>query len=79
MQRVDLSHALGRPLVLNAEHDGRIVADVGAEWARRHGKRFGLEPELLGTEHISTDADEFCRTLAGRVTATGLLTNVVPF
>lgn len=91
MHRVDLSHALGRPLVLNADHDGRIVADVVAEWARRHGKRFVLEltgpagrtyahePDLPGTEHISIDAVEFCRTLAGRVPAAGLLTTVVPF
>jgi uncharacterized protein (TIGR03083 family) len=91
MHRVDLSHALSRPLVLIADHDGRIVADVVAEWARRHGKRFVLEltgpagrtyahePDLPGTEHISIDAVEFCRTLAGRVPATGLLATVVPF
>ncbi len=91
MHRVDLSQALSRPLVLNADHDGRIVADVVAEWGRRHAKRFVLEltgpaggtyahePELPGTEHISIDAVEFCRTLAGRAPATGLLTTVVPF
>jgi hypothetical protein len=91
MHRVDLSRALNRPLVLSADHDGRIVADVVAEWARRHGKRFVLElagpaggtyvhePDLPGTEHISIDAVEFCRTLAGRTPATGLLTTVVPF
>jgi len=91
MHRVDLSQALNRPLVLRTDHDGRIVADVVAEWARRHGKRFVLdltgpagatyahEPELTGTEHISIDAVEFCRTLAGRLPADGLLTTVVPF
>ena len=91
MHRVDLSHALNRPLVLNSDHDGRIVADVVAEWARRHGKPFVLE--LTGPAggtyareddspvavRLSMDAVEFCRTLAGRIPAVGLLTVVVPF
>ena len=40
MHRVDAARALDRPLELSADHDGRIVADVVAEWARRHGKPF---------------------------------------
>ena len=91
MHRIDLSHALGRSLELNTDHDARIIADVVAEWARRHGQPFVLEltgpaggtyaheRELPGTEHISIDAVEFCRTLAGRAPAAGLLTTVVPF
>lgn len=91
MHRVDISHALSRPLELSTDHDGRIVDDVVAEWARRHGQRFVLElagpaggtyshePDLPGVEHISLDAVEFCRTLAGRAPATGLLSTVVPF
>jgi len=91
MHRVDAAHALGRPLALSAEHDGRIVADVVAEWARRHGRPFSLEltgpaggtyvhePEQADAERISLDAVEFCRTLAGRAEATGLLTTIVPF
>ena len=74
--------------MLTAEHDGRIVADVVAEWARRHGQPFTLE--LTGTaggtfdvgtggESIALDAVEFCRLLAGRGEATGLLTTIVPF
>ena len=43
MHRVDISRATGRELVLTPEHDGRIVADVVAEWARRHGRPFTLE------------------------------------
>ena len=42
MHRVDASRATGRELHLTAEHDGRIVADVVAEWARRHGRPFTL-------------------------------------
>jgi hypothetical protein len=30
-------------------------------------------------EHITIDAVEFCRTLSGRATGTGLLTQEVPF
>jgi uncharacterized protein (TIGR03083 family) len=91
MHRVDLARAVDQPLELSATHDGRIVADVVAEWARRHGKAFVLEltgpaggaycndPGSREADHLSLDAVEFCRTLAGRVPATGLLTTVVPF
>jgi uncharacterized protein (TIGR03083 family) len=91
MHRVDSAHALGQPLELGADHDGRIVADVVAEWARRHGQPFVLElagpvgatyvsdPDTPEAEHVSLDAVEFCRTLAGREQATGLLATVVPF
>lgn len=88
MHRVDIAVATGRPMVLSPEHDGRIVADVVAEWARRHGKPFTLT--LTGPagaeyvagengEHITTDAVEFCRTVSGRATGTGLLSHEVPF
>lgn len=91
MHRVDVAHALGHSMELSADHDGRIVADVVAEWARRHGKPFVLE--LTGpaggsyahagaapdAERTTIDAVEFCRTLAGRAPATGLLTTIVPF
>lgn len=91
MHRVDAAVAVGQPLELAAEHDGRIVADVVSEWARRHGQPFVLElagqigatyvsdPGARGAEHASLDAVEFCRALAGRVPATGLLATVVPF
>jgi uncharacterized protein (TIGR03083 family) len=88
MHRVDISRATSRPLVLTPEHDGRIVADVVAEWARRHGRPFRLE--LTGPaggsftqgdhgEEITLDAVEFCRILSGRAAGTGLLTQEVPF
>jgi uncharacterized protein (TIGR03083 family) len=91
MHRVDAARAVRHPPELTAQHDGRIVADIIAEWARRHGKAFILDltgpaggsyasgPGLPGTERISLDAVEFCRTLAGRAPATGLLTTIVPF
>jgi uncharacterized protein (TIGR03083 family) len=91
MHRVDAARATGRPLVLTADHDGRIVADVVAEWARRHGRPVRLElsgpagatfvghPEATDAEHLDLDAVEFCRTVGGRAEGTGLLTTVVPF
>ena len=91
MHRVDAARATSRPLDLSGDHDGRIVADVAAEWARRHSSPFVLElqgpaggtfvhePDSPDAEHLTLDAIEFCRTLAGRSQATGLLTTIVPF
>jgi uncharacterized protein (TIGR03083 family) len=88
MHRVDTARATGREFGPTAAHDGRIVADVVAEWARRHGRPFVLE--LTGAaggsyqmgsdgESIEIDAIEFCRLLAGRGEPTGLLATIVPF
>lgn len=89
MHRVDIARATGRPMVLTPEHDGRLVADAVAEWARRHGRAVtlvltgpaggefhaGSEPG----ETITMDAVEFCRLLSGRSPGTGLLAQEVPF
>lgn len=90
MHRVDVTRAVGRPMTLTAEHDGRIVGDVVAEWARRHGQPFTLV--LTGTAGgtfaarggapdavVTLDAVEFCRILAGRAPGTGVLEQIVPF
>ena len=94
MHRVDATDATGRELVLTPEHDGRIIADVVAEWGRRHGRPFtltlggpaggtfasaGADPGGPGPESVELDAVEFCRALAGRADAPGLLATVVPF
>ena len=89
MHRVDIARATGRDLVLTAEHDGRIVADVVAEWARRHGRPFALTltgpagGEYVGGagggDRLALDAVEFCRILSGRASGDGLLTQEVPF
>jgi hypothetical protein len=73
---------------LTPAHDGRLVADVVADWARRHGEPFTLV--LTGSAGgrwragdggalIEIDALDFCWTLAGRAPGTGLLTTPVPF
>src|SRR3954470_3927287 len=88
LHRVDLARATGRPLELNAEHDGRIVADVVAEWASVHrqpyrltltGPAGGQFAAGTGGESITLDAVEFARTLSGRAAGTGLLAHGVPF
>lgn len=88
MHRIDVARATNRPLVLTADHDGRIVADVVAEWARRHGQPFRLTLDGPaggrfasgdGGEEITIDAVQFCRVLSGRGTGTGLLSQAVPF
>ena len=48
MHRVDVAYATGRDLALTPEHDGRIVADVVAEWGRRHGRAVRPAPHRPG-------------------------------
>ena len=36
--RIDIRAAIGRPMHLTADHDGRLVADIVAEWAERDGQ-----------------------------------------
>ena len=40
--RIDICGAIGRPMQLTADHDGRLVADIVAEWADLHGQPFDL-------------------------------------
>jgi len=93
MHRLDMARATGRAPVLTADHGGVIVADVVAEWARRHGRPYRLELTgpaggswSAGTDgdHTVMDAADFCRIVSGRPAAagtppSGLLTTQVPF
>ncbi len=88
MHRVDIMRAIDRQMTLTPEHDGRLIADVVAEWARRHGEPFqlSLTGDSGGTyEHgsggptLTIDAIEFCRILSGRGNGDGLLAVTVPF
>jgi len=88
MHRVDIARVTGRELVLTADHDGRIVADVVGEWARRHGRPCALVLEgPAGGEFVSKtdgpryvlDAVEYCRIVSGRAGGDGLLATPVPF
>jgi hypothetical protein len=88
----DLARAVDRTPVLDDEHDGRIVADVAAEWARRHGEavdlhltgpaggHFSAGTVTADTPRLELDAVEFCRMMSGRAAPTHpLLAAPVPF
>lgn len=88
MHRVDIARATGSELEVDHESDARIVEDVVAEWARRHGEPFHLVlsgpagGEFTQGEdgtRIEHDAVEFCRILSGRAPAEGLLATRVLF
>jgi hypothetical protein len=72
---------------LSAEHDGRLVADIVAEWAGIHGQPFELVLEGpaggkftqgSGGERVEVDALDFVRTLSGRLRGSGVLANPLP-
>ena len=88
IHRVDISRATGKPMLLTPEHDGRIVEDIAADWAGRHGQPYQLVLDGPaggefasgpGGEEHRLDAVEFCRLVSGRGIASGLLTTRVPF
>jgi hypothetical protein len=88
MHRVDTAAATGQPLVLTAEHDGIVVADIVSEWLGRHGApcRLDLTGPPGGSwsvggggEALTADAVLFARTVSGRVPGQGLLAVQVPF
>ena len=85
--RIDICVATGRDMQLTADHDGRLTADIVAEWAAIHGQPFELILEgpaggkySQGTdgERVEIDAMEFIRVLSGRLPGTGVLKNPLP-
>jgi uncharacterized protein (TIGR03083 family) len=87
MHRIDLARATDKRLDVDPDHDGRIVADLVAEWARTHGEPFTLAlggpagghfQAGTGGEHVDIDAIEFCRILAERGHGTGVLRHHLP-
>lgn len=90
MHQVDIARATGKELELTGAYDGRLVADVVADWGRRHGRPFKLVLEGPAggsymqngsgeTEDHRLDAVEFCRILSGRGEGTGLLAHPALF
>jgi uncharacterized protein (TIGR03083 family) len=87
MHRIDLARAANKTLDLDPDHDGRIVADLVAEWAVTHGESFSLTlggpaggqfRAGAGGEQVDMDAIEFCRILAERAHGTGILRHPLP-
>jgi len=88
MHRLDISRASGRAMSLTPDHDGRLVADVVGDWARRHGQPFALTLTGVaggrwgvgdGGEVLELDALDFCCTVGSRQPGVGLLATEVPF
>lgn len=87
MHRVDIARAAGVEVEVSAEHDGRIVADILAEWSFRHGQPYQLTMTGpaggqfragSGGPTQSVDAVEFVRILAGRAEGPGVLRHKLP-
>jgi len=85
--RIDIHQAIGRPMRLTPDHDGRIVADIVAEWAEIHGEPFelvldgpagGKFTQGVDGERVDIDALDFIRTLSGRLPGTGVLSHPLP-
>ena len=85
--RIDISVATGREMHLTPDHDGRLVADIVAEWASIHGQPFELVLEgpaggkfSNGTDgdRVDVDAIEFIRILSGRLPGAGILSHPLP-
>ena len=85
--RIDICAAIDRPMHLSADHDGRLVADIVAEWASIHGESFELVLEGTaggkfsqgtGGERVDIDAITFIRILSGRLPGTGILAHPLP-
>lgn len=85
--RIDIHAATGRPMHLTADHDGRLVGDIVAEWASIHDQPFELVldgpagdkfTQGVDGERVEIDALDFIRTLSGRLPGTGVLSHPLP-
>jgi uncharacterized protein (TIGR03083 family) len=85
--RIDISVATGRDMVLTPDHDGRLVADLVAEWGSLHGEPFelvldgpagGKFSQGHDGERVEIDAIDFVRTLCGRLPGAGVLAHPLP-
>jgi uncharacterized protein (TIGR03083 family) len=88
LHTIDIAEATARPLTLDVALDGRIVEDVVADWAQRHGRPFELTltgpaggrfRHHTGGPELELDAVAFCQILSGRDTGDGLLATRVLF
>jgi uncharacterized protein (TIGR03083 family) len=73
--RLDLARAVGTSPSLDPDVDGRLVADLVADWAARHGRPFRLVltgdaggefAAGAGGDALTVDAVDFVRVMAGR-------------
>jgi uncharacterized protein (TIGR03083 family) len=90
MHTVDIARAVNQPINAELPVNGRVVADVVADWARRHGQPVDLVLSGPAGGHyrsaggetvtpIEHDAIEFCRIVSGREPGDHLLATRVLF
>lgn len=79
LHTIDIARATSVAHEPDPQVDGRVVEDVVAEWARRHGEPFtlvldgaagGRFRQGSGGAEMHLDAVEFCRILSGRAEPT---------
>jgi hypothetical protein len=85
--RIDIAHAIAVEPDHDAAHDGRILADIVAEWAATHREPFtlaldgaagGTFVQGTGGEEVHISVVDFVRTLAERTAASGVLQHTLP-
>jgi hypothetical protein len=85
--RIDIAHAIAAEPDHDTAHDGRILADIMAEWANTHGEPFtlvldgpagGTFVQGTGGEEVQIRVVDFVRTLPERTTASGVLRHTLP-
>jgi hypothetical protein len=87
LKLLNLPEPVGRQPDHDAAHDGRILADIIAEWAATHRKPLtlvldgptgGTFVHGTGGEEVHISVVDFVRTLAERTTASGVLRHTLP-
>ncbi len=75
MHRVDICRSIRRTITVDAEHEGKIIAEIVGDWADNHGQPFDLVLDGPaggsyrrgnGGEELQLDAVEFARITSGR-------------
>lgn len=88
MHRIDIARAAGLDPALDDDGDRRVVADIVADWAQRHGQPVqlrllgpagGAYHQHAGGPRLELGADEFCLAVSGRAEGDGLLATHVLF
>ena len=90
MHTIDIARAVNQPLDVTHPMNRRVVADVVAEWAHRHGRPIDLvltgpagahyrSPGRSPNPPTEYDAIEFCRIVSGRVAGDQLLGSRILF
>jgi uncharacterized protein (TIGR03083 family) len=87
MHRIDIARATGHEPELTADHDGRLIADMVADWAGTNHHPFSIHLSgpagggfTSGTDgpELDIDATDWVWIISGREPGTGLLANPLP-